>query len=410
MRAMILLLAAALWCGGVHAAVPNTINYQGYLTNSAGTPVDGAVVMTFRLYGSASGGSALWTETQLSVTVANGVFSTALGAAIPLPPLPFDVPYWLTVAINADPEMSPRQAVRASPYAIRAANADALAPAATVAGAQVTGLLAGATLPAGNLSGPIGTAQIASNAVTQDKLSPSTGAAAGKVLGTDGNTLQWQTAAAGTVTSVGTGGGLSGGPITTTGTIDINLNGAGGLSKTLGAGSNQLGIAPGGVVPAHLSAAGSSNGQALVSTGAGVAWGSPALPLRKYYLTQTNFVANQAMAACAAGYHMATLMEIFNFNLLQYDTVLGMNGADSGAGGMMPGASGWIRTGGNSSVSSTPGQGNCSLWTSNLHTDYGTQVAFINVWGPTANPPYVAPWWGSPQWCDFPGPVWCVQD
>ena len=54
------------------AAPPQTISYQGYLTNAGGTPVNSAVVMTFRLYNAASGGSALYIETQLSVGVANG--------------------------------------------------------------------------------------------------------------------------------------------------------------------------------------------------------------------------------------------------------------------------------------------------------------------------------------------------
>lgn len=55
----------------------------------------------------------------------------------------------------------------------------------------------------------------------------------------------------GTVTSVATGNGLTGGPITATGTVDLSLNASGGLSKTLGAGG-ELGIAAGGVTNAML--------------------------------------------------------------------------------------------------------------------------------------------------------------
>ena len=58
----------------------------------------------------------------------------------------------------------------------------------------------------------------------------------------------------GTVTSVATGNGLSGGPITGSGTIDLALAGGGGLSKTLGSGT-QLGIAAGGVTDAMLATA-----------------------------------------------------------------------------------------------------------------------------------------------------------
>ena len=199
------------------AAPPQTINYQGYLTNAGSTPVNGNVVMTFRLYNAASGGSALYNETQLSVGVANGNFNVVIGAVAPIT-LPFDVPYWLTVAINADGEMSPRQPLASSPYAFRAASLDSNA---SVAGLQVSGAITGATLPAGNLTGTLGSAQIANNAVTQAKLSPVSGAAPGKLLGTDGSNLQWQTGGVGTVTSVVTGSGLTGGPITGSGTINL---------------------------------------------------------------------------------------------------------------------------------------------------------------------------------------------
>lgn len=74
-----------------------------------------------------------------------------------------------------------------------------------------------------------------------------------KTLGTGANPL-WATVAAGsgTVTNVATGNGLTGGAITTTGTIDLLLNASGGLSKVLGAGTNELGIAALGVTNAML--------------------------------------------------------------------------------------------------------------------------------------------------------------
>lgn len=52
--------------------------------------------------------------------------------------------------------------------------------------------------------------------------------------------------------SVATGNGLQGGAITTGGTIDLRLDSSGGLSKTLGAGSNELGIAAGGFLRLFL--------------------------------------------------------------------------------------------------------------------------------------------------------------
>jgi hypothetical protein len=59
---------------------------------------------------------------------------------------------------------------------------------------------------------------------------------------------------AGSVTSVATGLGLQGGPITTTGTVDLRLNASGGLVKNLGAGSNELGIGAGAITASMLGA------------------------------------------------------------------------------------------------------------------------------------------------------------
>jgi len=138
----------------VRAAPPATIHYQGSLANAAGTPINGNVAMTFRLYGAASGGAALFSETQPSVSVVSGLFNVQIGAQAPIN-LPFDAPYWLTIAVNADVEMSPRQPLAASAYAFRAVAADTLAPAASIAGAQISGSITNATIPAANVVGAV---------------------------------------------------------------------------------------------------------------------------------------------------------------------------------------------------------------------------------------------------------------
>ena len=80
MRANVLLLAAALCCGSVHAAVPHESNYQGYLTSPGGVPVNTTVSIVFSLYDdpALSGPHQLYTETQ-SVPVVNGVFNVLIG-------------------------------------------------------------------------------------------------------------------------------------------------------------------------------------------------------------------------------------------------------------------------------------------------------------------------------------------
>ncbi|MBL8522903.1 MAG: tail fiber domain-containing protein [Betaproteobacteria bacterium] len=140
-----LLVSLALIAPFAHAAAPQTINYQGYLTSPAGAPVNTTVSMTFRLYNVASGSSALWNETQPSVSVANGSFGVTLGSVTPIT-LPFDVPYWFSVAVNADAEMSPRQPLASSPYAFRATTASELDSFAFISPTQIGGGLQGQIL------------------------------------------------------------------------------------------------------------------------------------------------------------------------------------------------------------------------------------------------------------------------
>jgi hypothetical protein len=106
-------------------AFPATLNYQGYLTTSAGDPVHSTVPMNFALYREATGGSALWSEFHPGETVQNGVYSVQLGAVTPLT-LPFDVAYYLGVAVGSDPEMAPRLPLVSVPTSLRARVADQL--------------------------------------------------------------------------------------------------------------------------------------------------------------------------------------------------------------------------------------------------------------------------------------------
>ena len=111
--------------------------------------------MSFALFATTSGGSALWRESQ-SVAIANGAFNVTLGngtllSGIPLGSLPFDAPYYLEVTPAAE-TLSPRVALMTTPYAFRAMS---LEPGGTVAGFQisVTGniTLAPSTASVGNI-------------------------------------------------------------------------------------------------------------------------------------------------------------------------------------------------------------------------------------------------------------------
>jgi len=70
---MRLVLAFTFFSSIGYTQIPPKMNYQGYLTDSGGTPIHGTVTMVFSIYDVSSGGTALWNETQ-SVVVNQGVY------------------------------------------------------------------------------------------------------------------------------------------------------------------------------------------------------------------------------------------------------------------------------------------------------------------------------------------------
>jgi hypothetical protein len=109
---------------GVSADIPEFMAYQGVLRDVVGNPVpDGSYDVTFRLYDVATGGTALWVETQM-LAAADGIINAQLGAVAPLNTLDFDVPYWLGISVEGEAELSPRTALASVPYAAHAGFAD----------------------------------------------------------------------------------------------------------------------------------------------------------------------------------------------------------------------------------------------------------------------------------------------
>ena len=104
------------------ADVPQHISFQGKLHDDAGNPLTGQYEVTFRIYTTQSGGTALWTET-LTVDCENGLYSVILGKTSPIT-LDFDGQYWLGVQVTGNNELSPRYELTAVPGAFRAAVAD----------------------------------------------------------------------------------------------------------------------------------------------------------------------------------------------------------------------------------------------------------------------------------------------
>ncbi|MEA3357268.1 MAG: hypothetical protein U9Q67_02440 [Patescibacteria group bacterium] len=102
--------------GKVSAQIPHKINYQGYLTDSTGNPVDETVEMSFVIYDVATEGNAQWTEKQ-KVKVHDGIYNVMLGAVNPIE-LTEAIPYYLGVRVGNDDEMTPRVELTSTMYAL----------------------------------------------------------------------------------------------------------------------------------------------------------------------------------------------------------------------------------------------------------------------------------------------------
>ena len=109
----------------INAQVPQEINYQGYLTNSGGNPLNGNYSIQFFIYNVDTGGIALWDETQ-AVTVADGIYSVRLGLSTSFPADLFDGDLYLGVKVGSDLEMTPRLSIASVAFAMKADDADAL--------------------------------------------------------------------------------------------------------------------------------------------------------------------------------------------------------------------------------------------------------------------------------------------
>lgn len=100
--------------------IPWQINYQGYLTDTAGDPINGNLSMTFRIL---DGGSPQWSES-LTVSVEDGLFNVVLGTTTPIPASVFasGEARWLELVVEGE-TLSPVTEITAVAYAYSAENA-----------------------------------------------------------------------------------------------------------------------------------------------------------------------------------------------------------------------------------------------------------------------------------------------
>jgi hypothetical protein len=267
------------------ADIPRKISYQGYLTSTGGAPVaDGTYQLSFTLYDTGAGGSALWGETHPSVQVESGVFHAILGSINPIE-LPFDRSYYLEVTIQGGPGISgaevisPRSELTSSPYAIRSDSAQYAIPGGA-AGGDLTGnypdpgVANDAITGAKILDGTIQAADIGSGQLVKSvnglKDNILIGGSGGATVTSSGDSI---------IISAGAGGGGTGiqGVQNTNGTLDIvNPNGPTATINLKNGGVTTAQIADNAVTPAKINPGGATGGQALVFNGSTVGWGNSA--------------------------------------------------------------------------------------------------------------------------------------
>jgi hypothetical protein len=115
----VVLLVASSPTGGsapahVYDDVKNYFPVQGRLTDSAGTPLDGDYSITFRLYDAYTGGTALCQDANL-VKVTNGLFTSEVWGNCQ--DFIYGTQLYLSIEVEGDGEMEPRQPIYAVPYA-----------------------------------------------------------------------------------------------------------------------------------------------------------------------------------------------------------------------------------------------------------------------------------------------------
>lgn len=111
------------FAGESRAAGPDLMNYNGFLRDNGGDPVNGTPELIFRIYSASTGGALLWSENHGPVTVQDGVFSVVLGEIRAMDETLFSADRWIETSVDGT-AMAPRRQFLSVPYAMRATVAD----------------------------------------------------------------------------------------------------------------------------------------------------------------------------------------------------------------------------------------------------------------------------------------------
>ena len=129
---------------------------------------------------------------------------------------------------------------------------------------------------------------------------------------------------------------------------------------------------------------------------------------KRYYVTDGGFAGNQALSACAVGFHMASGWELLDITKLRYDGTLGFLPVNlDSEEGPTSNKFGWIRTGTITNTSDLPGWASCDQWTTDDVMTRGTIIYLSPTWDGNTD---LGPWEANTANCGNNYPVWCVED
>jgi hypothetical protein len=219
MKKIILSITLLFSLGAAWAQAPQALNYQGVARNSLGVPMaNQALGLRLTVHDGSPTGTVVYQETQTPTTNAFGLYNVAIGTGTVVSGTVAAI-NWGTGTKYMQVEIDPvggsayvdagTNQLLSVPYAIfadKAENARNLTGTVTMGG-DVTGTNAASTV-----------VKLNGNAVS------ATAPASGQVLTWNSGSSTWGPAtlpASGTVTSITAGAGLSGGTITTSGTISM---------------------------------------------------------------------------------------------------------------------------------------------------------------------------------------------
>lgn len=203
--AITLLVVCPIMINSLHAqTLPSSFNYQGRLTDTAGTPMpNGNYQMVFSIWDAATSGKQLWGSGNKTVALNKGLFTTSLGP-ITSSALPGSNTF-LQVQLGTDVPM-PRIAIGAVPYALKAVELFWPAVASISSSDPVLTLIntgSGNTLKVTNLGqGSAGTFEIANSQNISPALVSSTNGPGAALYATNSST---GTAIAATNSATGNG-------------------------------------------------------------------------------------------------------------------------------------------------------------------------------------------------------------